>query len=73
MRINNNMSAQNAQRNLNNNTNSVSNRLEKMASGRRINRASDDAAGLAISEKMRTQIIGTLTASRNTQDGISMI
>ncbi|MDR2590375.1 MAG: flagellin, partial [Oscillospiraceae bacterium] len=39
----------------------------------RINRASDDAAGLAISEKMRTQIIGTLTASRNTQDGISMI
>jgi flagellin len=73
MRINNNVGALNTQRQLGKNNNDVSNRVEKLASGRKVNRAADDAAGLAISEKMRTQIIGAMTASRNTQDGISLI
>lgn len=73
MRINNNISAQNAQRQVGKNNNDVANKLEKLSSGKRINRSADDAAGLAISEKMRTQIIGTQTASRNTQDAISLI
>ena len=73
MRINNNVGALNAQKQLNNNNNAITNRLEKLSSGKRVNRSSDDAAGLAISEKMRTQIIGTLTASRNTQDAVSLI
>lgn len=73
MRINNNLSALNANRQLGNNANQVSNRLENLSSGRRINRAADDAAGLAISERMRTQINGARTASRNTQDAISML
>ena len=47
--------------------------MEKLASGLRINRAGDDAAGLAISEKMRAQVRGLDQASRNAQDGISMI
>src|SRR5215216_1002549 len=47
--------------------------LEKLSSGQRINRASDDAAGLAVSEKLRSQIKGTSQAMRNAQDGISMI
>ena len=73
MRINNNVGALNAQRQAGINNNAVANRLEKLSSGKRVNRSSDDAAGLAISEKMRTQIIGTLTASRNTQDAVSLI
>ena len=73
MRINNNMGAMNSQRQLGVNNNAAANRLERLSSGNRINRAADDAAGLAISERMRTQIIGTMTASRNTQDAISLI
>lgn len=73
MRINNNIGALNAQRQAGINNNAVANRLENLSSGRRINRSSDDAAGLAISERMRAQIIGTMTASRNTQDAVSLI
>ena len=73
MRINNNVSALNAQRQAGINNNSVANRVEKLSSGRQINRAADNAAGLAISEKMRTQILGTMAASRNTQDAVSLI
>ena len=73
MRINNNIGALNAQKNVNNNNNAVSNRLEKLSSGKRINKAADDAAGLAISEKIRTSILGSMAASRNTQDAISLI
>ncbi|MBV5349392.1 flagellin, partial [bacterium] len=58
---------------LQSNSNSVSNSLQKLSSGLRINKAADDAAGLAISEKMRSQIRGLDQASRNAQDGISMI
>ncbi len=63
----------NAQRQLNMNNNRVSKSLEKLASGYRINRAGDDAAGLAISEKMKAQIKGLETASLNAQDGISLV
>ena len=73
VRINNNVGALNAQRQSGINNNAVANRLEKLSSGLRINKAADDAAGLAISEKMRTQILGTMTASRNTQDAVSLI
>jgi len=73
MRINNNIGALNAQKNVNNNNNAVANRLEKLSSGKRINKAADDAAGLAISEKIRTSILGSMAASRNTQDAISLI
>jgi len=73
MRINNNIGAINAQRQLGINNKAVANKLEKLSSGKRVNRSSDDPAGLAISEKMRSQIIGTLTASRNTQDAVSLI
>jgi len=73
MRINNNIGALNTQRQTGINNNAVANKLEKLSSGKRINRASDDAAGLAISEKMRTQILGTMMASRNTQDAVSLI
>ena len=73
MRINNNIGALNAQRQVGINNSAVANRMEKLSSGRRINRAADDAAGLAISEKMRTQIFGAMTASRNTQDAVSLI
>ena len=73
MRINNNVGAINSQRQLGVNNNTAANRLERLSSGNRINRAADNAAGLAISERMRTQIIGTSRASRNTQDAISMI
>jgi len=73
MRINNNIGALNAQRQSGINNNAVANKLEKLSSGKRINRAADDAAGLAISEKMRTQILGTMAASRNTQDAVSLI
>lgn len=73
MRINHNIAAMNTYRQLTNNTSSTSKSLEKLSSGLRINRAGDDAAGLAISEKMRGQIRGLDQASRNSQDGISMI
>jgi len=73
MRINNNIGALNAQRQAGVNNNAVANKLEKLSSGKRINKAADDAAGLAISEKMRTQILGTMAASRNTQDAVSLI
>ncbi len=73
MIINHNISALNTYRQLTINNNSQSKALEKLSSGLRINRAGDDAAGLAISEKMRAQIRGLDQASRNAQDAISMI
>ncbi|TMW72379.1 flagellin Hag [Alteribacter natronophilus] len=73
MIINNNMSAMNAHRQLGINQNHMQNSMEKLSSGQRINQASDDAAGLSISEKMRAQINGLDQASRNAQDGISLI
>lgn len=73
MVVQHNMSAMNANRMLGITTNSLSKSTEKLSSGYRINRAADDAAGLAISEKMRGQIRGLNKASSNAQDGISMI
>ena len=73
MIINHNMNALNAHRNMTANTNSAGKSMEILSSGLRINRAGDDAAGLAISEKMRGQIRGLDQASRNAQDGISLI
>jgi flagellin len=73
MRINHNIAALNTHRQLSSATNAQSKSMEKLASGLRINRAGDDAAGLAISEKMRGQIRGLDQASRNAQDGISLI
>ncbi|MBO1005270.1 flagellin Hag [Pseudogracilibacillus auburnensis] len=73
MIINHNISALNTHRQLNANNNAVSSSLEKLSSGLKINRAGDDAAGLAISEKMRGQIRGLEMASKNAQDGISLI
>ncbi|WP_350344134.1 flagellin [Proteinivorax tanatarense] len=73
MRINNNMMAQNTHRQLGNATQAGARSMEKLSSGMRINRAGDDAAGLSISEKMRGQIRGLNQASRNAQDGISLI
>ncbi|WP_347326765.1 flagellin N-terminal helical domain-containing protein [Paenibacillus wenxiniae] len=71
MIINHNIPALNTQRNLNMNSTAASKNMEKLSSGLRINRASDDAAGLSISEKMRGQIRGLEQAQRNVQDGIS--
>jgi flagellin len=73
MIINHNISALNTHRQMGANNNAVQNSLEKLSSGMRINRAGDDAAGLAISEKMRSQIRGLEMASKNAQDGISLI
>lgn len=73
MIINHNISALNAHRQLGANQGAVQGSLEKLSSGLRINKASDDAAGLAISEKMRNQIRGLEQASTNAQDGISLI
>jgi len=73
MRINHNIGALNTHRQLSANTAGQSKSIEKLSSGLRINRAGDDAAGLAISEKMRGQIRGLDQASRNAQDGISLI
>jgi len=73
MIINHNISALNTYRQLTVNNNASSKSLEKLSSGYRINRAGDDAAGLAISEKMRGQIRGLNMASKNAQDGISLI
>ncbi|MCY1716628.1 flagellin [Microbacterium sp. SL62] len=68
-----NVGALNAYRNLSSNQNDVSKSLEKLSSGLRINRAADDAAGLAISEGLRSQVNGLNVAARNAQDGISVI
>jgi flagellin len=73
MRILTNVAALNSWRNLQSSGNAMSKNLERLSSGMRINRASDDAAGLTISEKMRAQIRGLNQAQRNAQDGISMI
>lgn len=73
MRINNNIMAMNANRQLAINNTNTQKSLEKLSSGFRINRAGDDAAGLSISEKMRAQIRGLNMASKNAQDGISLI
>ncbi len=73
MIIQHNITALNAYRQLGNNNNNVAKNLEKLSSGYKINRAADDAAGLAISEKMRAQIKGLETAQKNANDGISLI
>lgn len=73
MRINHNIAAMNTHRQLSSNQTKSSKSIEKLSSGLRINRAGDDAAGLAISEKMRGQIRGLDQATRNAQDGISLI
>ena len=73
MRINTNLSALNAYRNLSMTDSRLNKSLERLSSGLRINRAADDAAGLAISEKMRGQIRGLNQATRNAQDGISLM
>jgi len=73
MIINHNMSAINAQRVQGESVKDVTKSMEKLASGLRINRAGDDASGLAVSEKMRAQIRGLNQASRNASDGISFI
>ena len=73
LRVNNNIAAFNAYRNLNVTDNAMGKSLEKLSSGLRINRAADDAAGLAISEGLRSQIGGLKVAVRNAQDGISVV
>lgn len=73
MIINHNMSSINANRVLNNTNNEMRSSMEKLSSGMRITRASDDAAGLAVSEKMRTQIRGLNQAVRNINDGVSFV
>lgn len=73
LRITHNVEAMNAARNLQANTAKISASMEKLSSGYRINRAADDAAGLGISESMRSQIRGLAQAQRNIQDGVSMV
>ena len=73
MRIQNNIMAMNTHRFYTANNNAVSKSAEKLSSGYRVNRAGDDAAGLAISEKMRAEIRGLSMASKNSQDGVSMV
>jgi len=73
LRVNTNVASINAQRSLFNTTNMLSKSLEKLSSGLRINRAGDDAAGLAISEGLKSDIRALQQASRNASDGISMI
>ena len=73
MRINHNIAALNTHRQLGNANNAQLKTMEKLSSGLQINRAGDDAAGLAISEKMRGQIRGLDMATKNAQDGISLI
>lgn len=72
-RINTNVNSLSAQRTLGNTTSQLGQSLTKLSSGNRINQAADDAAGLAISEKLRSQIVSTRQAERNANDGISMI
>jgi flagellin len=73
MRINHNIPALNAHRLLTANNRAATGTLERLSSGKRINKAGDDAAGMAISEKMRAQVRGLRTASRNSLDGVSLI
>jgi len=73
LRVNTNVEAFNAHRNLSHTAVGQTRSMEKLASGLRINRAADDAAGLSISEGMRAQIRGTAQAARNAQDGISLV
>src|SRR6056297_3083740 len=73
MRINTNVAALNSYNQLKNTQNNLSKSLSRLSSGKRINGAADDAAGLAISEKMGSQTRGLAQAQRNAQDGISMI
>ena len=73
MRVQHNIMAMNAYRNYTNNVSAMKANLEKLSSGYKINRAGDDAAGLAISEKMRAQITGLETAQKNAKDGISLV
>ena len=73
MSINTNLSALNTYRNLNATHNDLSKSLEKLSSGLRINRAADDAAGLSISEGLKSQVGGLTVAARNAQDGISVV
>ena len=73
LRIQNNVEAFNAHRNLTGTAASAAKSMEKLASGFRVNRAADDAAGLAISEKMRSQIGGLAQAQRNAQDAVSLV
>ena len=73
MRISHNITALNTYRQYSTNTVSTNKSMEKLSSGSRINRAADDAAGLSISEKMRSQIKGLTQANRNAQDGVSFI
>jgi flagellin len=73
LRIYNNVEAQNAHRQLSATNNKLSGTMERLSSGLRINRAADDAAGLAVSEEMRTQIRGMNVASRNALDGVSLV
>src|SRR5215208_90306 len=73
LRIQNNVEAINAHRQLTGTANKAAKAMEKLSSGYRVNRAADDAAGLGISEKMRGQIGGLAQAQRNVQDGISQV
>src|SRR5689334_24350963 len=73
LRINTNVEAFNSHRNLENTSTRLAKSMERLSSGFRINRAADDAAGLAISEKLRGQIGGLDQARRNVQDGISLV
>jgi len=73
MRINNNITALNSHRQYGINNSNIGKNVEKLSSGYRVNRAADDAAGLAISEKMRAQIRGLNMASKNSQDAISLV
>ena len=73
LRINTNVAALNTARILRRNTSSLNQSLERLSSGLRINRAADDAAGLAIAEGFRSQVRGSRVASRNSQDGISLV
>src|SRR4249919_3945406 len=73
LRINTNVDAQAAHRFLSKTSDQVSKSMERLSSGLRINKAADDAAGLGISEKMRSQIRGLAQAQKNIQDGVSMV
>ena len=73
MRINTNIMALNAYNNLQNTSNNLSNSLSKLSSGYRINKAADDASGLVISENLKSQVSGLMQATRNAQDGISVV
>jgi flagellin len=73
LRINNNIAAFNAYRNLNITSDEMASSLEKLSSGFRINRAADDAAGLSISENLRSQVSGFKVATRNAQDAVSLV